>query len=425
MTSATKEAVQRIKDAGFSHIKFELEANIGRDGGQECYDCEGTGHRDCDECEGSGAICQTETVGQIEVENHYECEECYGEGRNDCNNCEGSGEHGAYMDEDDCQRFLLNYVERVKPEALEHLDYKSFYEDGSVDSEFTYTHHIDYLEDFKVWCDAFKALADNIGGELDVSGAGMHITLLQSGDYENQPALDYGGMRNFRREVTKLLPALYFVASAGHQSRGLGYRRPQISNDDKYSAIYTHGDTCIEYRLFETCYDNPTVVDEYIQAIANTLKFYTEPNRQVKQIGTEFGFSEGYELARFYNTPEQLRILNASIKEIQPKGKSLRQMKIQRGVHYTIKGLAIEEKKRMAKLHQEWNDHQRHVRESLASPLTESEQREVDFMITEHGRTLEDAVLRIRGYSRRAIISFDEFVQNNNPSTNRGYLVTV
>lgn len=417
MTKATKEAIEFIKQAGFTHVKFELEAQLNRsDGERYCDECGGQGHSECDECSGEGAVEIEEYIGNRYYNNHAECEECNGTGDRECSYCEGRGEESNYRDESECESFLKD---SVPADVKERLVYGNFYDDGSVDSEFTFTTHIDHFEDFIHWSNAFKDLAEDIGNGLDISGAGMHITLLQSGNYDNQPRLSTTKMRNFSREVAKLLPALYFVGSAGHQTRGLNYRRPQISSSEKYSAIYTHSNTCIEYRLFETCYQRPEAVFEYIQAIANTLKFFVDTTLTVRSMGKQFGFSDEVgSVARFYSTPEQLRILNATIRLVKPKDKTFKKLKADRGVGYTIKGLTIEEKKKMATMRQEWKQYQEQRRKILDEPLNSEEQRAYDDQILHNDYTPEVARMRIRGL-REFYSTFEDFVQHNAPTNNR------
>lgn len=410
MTSATKEAIQFIKNAGFTHIKFELEGDIGRDGDRECADCSGSGEYNCADCDGEGAL-ETGSYTRISGDTIFEeCSSCMGEGVGSCGSCDGSGNRGSYYDEDTCEDFMRSHV---PPEVNARLNYGNFYEDGSVDSEFTFTIPIDNLDDFHHWVAAFKALAEQeCGTNIDVHGAGMHITVMRGGDYESLLPLPRARVANFTREVSKLLPALFFIASAGHQSRGLNYRRPQISGRDKYSAIFTHGGRCIEYRLFETCYERPDAIYEYIQAIANTLKFYANSRLTVKELGKHFGFIDGHgAVARFYNTPEQLRILNATIKELKPKDKTFKKLKEERGVKYTIKSLTLEEKRELSEFRKEFGTYANNWHKIITEPFTPSQQREYDHQITFNARDPQEARRRAKGLD--ILTSFEDFVERN------------
>lgn len=416
MKAALAEAVNQIKAAGFSHIKAELEGDIGRDGERECEDCNGEGNYRCENCDSNGYV-YTEDNNGNEYEN--ECAECSGDGYRDCEVCEGSGNAGNFRDEEFCEQFMLNWVEQNNPEAARRLTFGRFYEDGSVDSEFTFTVKIEDVEDVLVWINAFKALASECGSDgIDVSGAGMHISILpatSNGSYPCHDVLPRENIRNFTTEMRKLLPALFFCASADHRSRDLGYRHASIG-EDKYNAISTHDDTCLEYRVFETCYDKPEAFYDYVKVIANSLKFYIDPSLKVSALGKKFGFTDGDELARFYDTPEQLRILNATVKHLKPKDKTFKKMKEERGVHYTIKTLSQKNKQRLAQLREDYREYRRNWLEARARPLTERQLSEVDHLMITENMSRGEAEGVVRGdYNRRntSLLSLAQFVENN------------
>lgn len=407
MKAALADAVQRIKDAGFSHIKVELEADIGRDGEQDCDVCSGEGREECSNCYGSGAVTTSDDNG-----NDYdnECAECYGDGNLECSNCEGAGNVGGYHDEDWCYQFMHDNV----PSGVgEHLNYSQFYDDGSVDSEFTFTLPMENVEDVIHWMNAFKALAEEIGGRLDVAGAGMHITVLPNGSDGVYPC--HGGMRidrvrNFTEQMNKLMPALFFLASAGHQSRDLGYRHPQV-HEEKYSAVCTHQGTCYEFRVFETCYDRPEAFFDFVETIANCLKFHANPQLSVDILGKEFGFSHGNEVARFFNTAEQLRILNATVKHIKPRGKTLKQLKRERGVHYTVKSLTLKEKQKIAELKQEYRQYKKNFDQVMKRPLSERDKQRVEWLVAEDNIPVEEAEAQVKFGGR--FLQAREFINRN------------
>src|SRR5690242_2530799 len=91
-----EKSKQLIEEAGFSHIKLELEAQLDRNDGdsEECYDCDGDGRQSCHHCDGEGAYCTTETIGVSERDVWSECEYCDGDGEVDCSNCDGRGNIG-------------------------------------------------------------------------------------------------------------------------------------------------------------------------------------------------------------------------------------------------------------------------------------------------------------------------------------------
>lgn len=407
MQTALKEAIEQIKTAGFSHIKVELEGDIGRDGEMECSDCYGNGQEDCDDCGGEGYIGTGNYTRISDEEVKEECDNCYGDGRVSCPTCDGSGEMGNFMEEETCEEFMKNHV---PSDVLDRLTYGRFYEDGSVDSEFTFTVPIEAIEDVPVWMKAFTALADECGGNLDVSGAGLHIAVLpdtSGGRYPCTGHLNSAGIANFKSEMTKLLPALFFVASAGHQSRDLGYRHASIG-EDKYHAISTGDDRWLEYRVFETCYDRPNAFYDYVKVIANSLKFYADPSLKVKALGKQFGFNDGDTVARFYNTPEQLRILNATIKHLKPRDKTFKKLKEERGVKFTISSLKQREKSKMVELRNEYREYRRHWVAVNGAPLTDMQERDVNRLVLD-GYDRNEAVDSVRGH-QGTLMSLTQFI---------------
>ncbi len=271
LSKSYTKAVSKIKGKGFSHFKVELEAQLDRgDTDSECYGCDGNGSYNCDNCDGSGYVNLLDNNNN-EYEN--ECRECDGEGDIDCNDCSGRGRsRGDDWDIERCESFLLD---NIKKETRDALNFSYFYEDGSVDSEFTFTMPIEKAHLAVDVIDAWNLLAKAIGNGMSVERAGMHLSLLPSSEYPCRRLLDDAKMANFRAQVTKLLPALYFSASHNEFTRALEYRMPKVSDDDKYSAIYTHGDTCLEYRIFDTCYDQPKAIFDKIEVMANTLEYYS------------------------------------------------------------------------------------------------------------------------------------------------------
>lgn len=413
MKASLKDAVDRIKSAGFSHIKVELEANIGRDGELSCDSCDGNGGVDCSDCEGEGAVQVEEYIGNSYRDNWVECDSCGGDGLCNCDDCDGTGNRGNFMNESTCEEFMRDYVPQ---DVRDRLVYGQFYEDGSVDSEFTLTIAIEHIEDVLLWMDAFKALCDECNGYLDVSDAGLHITVLpddSDGKYPCYREMNRTRVRNFSNQMTKLMPALFFLASSGHQSRSLEYRHPQVT-PEKYSAISTHDDTCYEFRVFETCYDKPESFYDYVETIANCLKFHADPSLSVKNLGKEFGFNNGESVARFYNTAEQLRILNSTVKHIKPKDKTYKKLKEERGVHYTIKDLNQKEKAIISKLREEYKQYQANVEQARSKPLNELQEMNVRKMMVDNW-SRESAENYVRGLGKK-ILTLREFVRENMPS---------
>lgn len=418
MTSALKDAVERIKNAGFDHIKVELEGDIGRDGDKDCGDCYGEGRLDCGDCDGEGCIDTGEVVGVNRQIVYEECSSCYGDGRYDCGNCDGRGSSCDFREEDDCHQYMKDYV---PSEVAQRLVYSRFYEDGSVDSEFTFTIHVDHIEDVKHWINAFKSLSEDCGNnDIDVSGAGLHISVLPKhagGSYPcEREGLNTNGINNFTENMNKLMPALFFLASADYRSRAIQYRYPRVSydkNDCPTSAVAvcTHGNSCIEFRVFETCYDKPEAFGDYIQVIANTLKFYSDPTLTVASLGQEFGFSYGDHTARFFDTPQQLRILNATVKHIKPVDKSFKKLKAERGVNYTIKSLNLQEKKKVVQIKADYIEYKKNYEEVMSKPATDEQLLKIRHYM-QNGVSREEAEREVRGNQGR-LSTLSDFIRQN------------
>lgn len=411
MRKSIKDAVDAITAAGFTHIKVELEGDLGRGDCSTCWECEESGRSECMRCDGTGAVETGDYVGVGREPVLAECDDCWGDGQIECEFCDGTGEIGNFT-ESSCNDIMRGAMGIDTQEAL---TYGNFYEDGSVDSEYTFTLPVNYemFDHIRAVQDAFIALAEEVNGmgEIDTRGSGLHIALLTSGTYPSYDALPQEKIRNFRRQTQKLLPALFFMASGSPITRSLSYRQPQVSAHEKYSAIYTKDDTCIEYRLFETCYDNFDAFYDYIQVIAKTLNYYRFPDQQVESLGKNFGFTNGDSVARFFNTPDQLRVLNHQIKAIKPKDKSYKKLKEERGVHYTIKSLTEKQRSKRATLMEDYRQYKRNYEQVMAQPLSDYDQRRVDRLMIESDEPRDVAEAWVRGLE--PLMSRTEFIRQN------------
>lgn len=426
MKSLVQQAIDDIKGRGFTHIKVELEAELRRDDDTTCRDCDDDREVECSSCEGEGAVQSFEIVGRNEHENWVECEDCSGEGYHTCETCE-NGLSSDFEDESDCGRFILD---NVSVEAREALTFGKFYNDGSVDSEYTFTLPIEHAPKVIEYIKAFRQLGESVGNGIDVAGAGMHIALLTQGAYGHTgvpPITTNTGMSraqltHYKEQVQRLLPALFLLGSAGHSSRELSYRNPQVSSDSKYSALYTMGDRVLEFRLFETCYDTPSTFLEYLQVLGNTMRYFDTANT-VPRLNKQFYFSDDDSTcARFYKTADQLRILNHAIKYIAPRGVSYKRLKAKRGVHYTIKALEGESRAKEKELRLDYKRLVENHKRTMQRPITPNEQRQVDEAMLYRNMTPESALRWVRSVSDP--ISFDQFKQRNQRTFSRN-LTTV
>lgn len=424
MKAALKDAVDRIQQAGFSHIKVELEGDLGRDSSDECFECDGSGTEACTTCYGDGTI-ENESYDESNPfsEEFVECDDCDGEGSRTCDYCDGDGtRESEYYSESAAEDFILD---QVSIGARDALNYGNFYEDGSVDSEFTFTLPIEKVEYVTEFIDAFQALADECKG-MDAAGAGMHISVLPNGCNGNYPTriyMDSAKLRNFSQQMTRLMPALFFTASATHQSRNLEYRFPRVSSGDKYSAIYTHGGTCLEYRVFETCYERPEAFFEYVQVIAKSLVFYSDVTARVPVLNKEFGFSDGYECARFFDTTEALQVLNAQIALLKPRDVTFKKMKRDRGVYDSIKQMRLKEREKARTLREDYKQYKKHWEHEKKKPLTEAEKREIDYRML-NGANYDEALSIVRNIDEE-LEGARDFVRRNMLPIKKSYAVAV
>jgi hypothetical protein len=255
----------------------------------------------------------------------------------------------------------------------------------------------------------------------------MHIAILPEeaeGTYPCRVRLPSSKVQNFKTEVGKLLPALYFLGASGHRTRSMSYRNPKIE-DDKYSAICTHNGTAFEYRVFETCYDRPEAIYDFVQVIANTLKFYDDPTLKVKALGKKFGFHKTTSVAKYYDTPEQLRILNATVKYLKPEDKSFKALKAERGLYYSVKSLSIKEKQKIGQLRQDYQEYKKHYDYISERPLDTHEKSQVDWLIVEQDVLPDEAERLVKERRQGSLVDFGTFLKNNLTKRTTGATVTV
>lgn len=328
------KAIEFIKKCAYkgTAIKIELEAQLGRDGGD----------RRCDMCSGTAEVLCSDCRGDLS-----ECETCDASGYVSCSGCDGTGNSQIAVKrytEKNCQDFILN---NVSDSARNSLIFSKTYRDGSVDTELTFTLPLDQARYAVEFIKAFNKLAEEIGTKIKTHGAGMHIAILNSptGNYPGGNNLDSRRTANFAYTMTKLLPALFFLASPDHRSRRLNYRNPSITAS-KYSAIsYESG--CFEYRVFETCYDRPEAILDNICIIANTLKYYHYRKVTMHFFGRigNFGFQDlGQGVERFYKSEVNYKALMAGVKVLKPLYKTMADLRKERNFKITLNKIRTKEK---------------------------------------------------------------------------------
>lgn len=265
------EISRKLRDKGFPFVKIELEANIvappspaGEPG--SCTVCEGRGWVRCYE-------------GHEDNEEIADCENCNEHGETDCEDCDGSGresdDEGGHTPGDYLSKFQLFFEAGLRDSKLwDCITFLRVYNDGSVNTEATLTVPTTMVSRLERILDVFRMSCEQVG-QIEVERAGMHITLMSQSDYTTMPDLPEACICNFREQMGQIVSSLYVLASGdGKTTRGLDFRRPQVTSNQKYSAIYTHGDRCIEYRIFDTCYANPARLRLFFTVITKSLVFY-------------------------------------------------------------------------------------------------------------------------------------------------------
>jgi len=354
MTTQQKEvvqAIQKMKDSefGLTGVKVELEAVFDRDsmpGSRiNCPTCEGNEYVPCTHCDREG------------------CEECDFDGDIECPDCNGAGEIANELvgtNFHDMSSIHDTILEKLVPLGLARpleeggtsqyshkykvkypMVHSHVYADATVDTEMTFTLSMENPKTVLLLPDiirAFTSLSEETG-TLRVDDAGMHISLLSHPNNvypaDDDPTDDdYLRYSNFKKSMTLLLPALYLLATHSQSTRKLGYRRPYIGanahGDAHYNAIH-YGYGALEFRIFDTCYDNPEQILDNLIVMSKCMKFWTFVytrnflDRVTKQI--RFGYNGGGHIDKFYVLNEHLELLNRGLKLIKPDYLSIAQIK--------------------------------------------------------------------------------------------------
>jgi hypothetical protein len=338
---------------GLTGIKIEFEANFKRREviTRHCDYCNGTALMTCGDCEGYDP-------------GEYDCDSCDNRQTLDCDYCDGTvtRQEGdpdwndmSFIHDQVLAKLVKYGLARKTPKDLTNalrnsrkympiapLVYSKVYYDSSVDTEQTLTLLMDKPKNvllFPKISDAFYALKDEIGKGIDVSNAGMHITLLNSPGAE-YPTYSSETTRftNFRKSMILLMPALFFLGSSSAKCRPMQFRKPKVARDDKYSAVaYRNGG--LEFRVFETCFDTPEVILDDISVAINCLRFWTKryTRNHLAKIANRvhFGKDGSDELTRLFVTTEHIELLNRGLRMIKPSYLSITELKKQRGFSLT------------------------------------------------------------------------------------------
>lgn len=376
-----KKCLAFIKNCPYkgTAVKVELEADLKRniDEDNDCAGCDGSGLAFCSnpDCE-DGVLTDEEGTREL-------CSDCDGQDREDCAACNGSGvseDGGKTWSLRMCREFIKDNVPAASWTAL---IYSQFYDDGSVDSEFTFTLPIGKAQLALDFIEAFYKLSKAIGRGCNTAGAGMHIGILNSstGTYPAGNRLDSPCARNFKDALTPLIPSLLFLASCDHNSRSLRFRPALINLDGKMGLVgVSNYGNMLEYRLFETCYSRPQAFIDYMIVIAKTLQFYKDtPTDTSLKIG-QLGIKDGRGIERFYYTVKHLEALEKGLMVLKPDYKTVVQLRKERGFRLSQATFAATEQERQKQWRQEFEQvkqrrreertrlYQRGLRIALANP---------------------------------------------------------
>lgn len=305
--------IKALQQNNFHFLKIELEANTHPEtsycdycdeGYQDCSECDASGKITCGICEGNRQIEQIDN-GEISQQLCNNCEgngkinciECNGEGNYTCSECDGDYE----TNEDNFDNTENTFFNIISIKAKKAILYSQFYNDSSVDTELTLTINVKNIKCLSEYIEKFARL----GNDFNTENAGLHITLMTQKKYPSDEQLPTKRINNFIKTQAEFLPLLFISGSRGDgTTRELDYRTPQISPNTKYSAIYTHNNTCLEYRVFDPCFSQPERIYNYLNIIVKTLKYYSEKYRGTKKLAEQI--TNNRELSGMFNNFNQI-----------------------------------------------------------------------------------------------------------------------
>ena len=227
------------------------------------------------------------------------------------------------------------------------LTYGEFYNDGSVDSEFTFTLMLDNPENVLLLpkiIDIWNELCEQAGDRVDIQGAGMHLAFLydpnghyrdpREGHSSRNREDDGARYQNFKKSMGLMLPALYFLGANSDTTRGLSFRTPSVSHDTHRAAIDFRGGA-LEFRVFDTCYETPNQILDNVIVMSRCIRYWSSSFRPtgMEKIcrSVRFGVDNGAELSRLYTSVTHIDLLNAGLDRLKPKYLTIREIKAKRG----------------------------------------------------------------------------------------------
>lgn len=306
-----------------------------------------------------------------------------------------------YMDDDDKQDFMLERMSALglAEKNVEDSDYDAgyyewrpkhplvycnFYDDGTVNSEFTFTLSVKKSKNvllLKKIVDIFNELIEEEGVGSRNDQAGMHMALLNSKGATYDPnyspkRIEYKRFANFQKSMTLMLPALYFLSSCDGTTRYMEYRLPRIgsgqlrrgidrdyfsSENRKFSAIAYRGGA-LEFRVFDPCYKRPEQILDNIVVMKNAMKYwrkeYRSPGLEKIAESVRFGYEDPGHVSNMYVTVEHIDLLNKGLQRLKPDYYSIKQLKEQRNFCTTKHKLSGKIKQIKAQAQKEYDEYQ-------------------------------------------------------------------
>lgn len=279
------------------------------------------------------------------------------------------------------------------PYSSNLIHFARLYYDGSCGAEMTITVPLTLANTkrFPMLVEEFRELIREYGidkngapltetpvEEFPINGAGLHIGLMFSKNMrypiQYTSFVTVEQLKTLRKAVYRLAPAMYVLAnrqSSDGETRPFSYRGPEVNwcfdsyygpeNDllqdrsvsintraqsTKYSAIkYSNG--CLEFRIFDPVFDNPTQVLDNIEVIANIMQFFDKDESVLDVFNAlpkdkwsyQMGSEHTNNLNEWFDSPTVMPILYFGLNLLKPQHLSIGD--IRKRVGFTVSGNAI------------------------------------------------------------------------------------
>ncbi len=221
---------------------------------------------------------------------------------------------------------------------------------GDCETEWTVTLSLDKAENvlhLLTFIDAFNHLAKSLRKkEIGTDGAGMHMAFLFNKEckYPVREVYGYRKFGNFKKSVTPLLPALFFISANMEKdgkvyTRSAGPRQATISGG-KFSAIH-YGGGALEFRVFDPCYKKPNQILTNFIVMSKCLRYWTDQDKvNNKKLydsypAISFGRNNTSDIETLYYSKEHIDLLNKGLVKVKPASVSVKELKVERKFNRT------------------------------------------------------------------------------------------